>query len=54
VGILDKFGNDVKSLTVIPSSGGAYNILKNDEPIFSKQKEGRFPFSDDEVINLLG
>ena len=52
-GILDKFGNDIDTLTILPSSGGAYNIWKNDELIFSKKNEGRFPLSDDEVIHLL-
>jgi len=51
---LDKFGNEVKSLTIIPSSGGAYNIWKDDVLVFSKRDEGRFPTSDDEVIDKLG
>jgi selenoprotein W-related protein len=53
VGILDRFGNDVETLTILPSGGGAYNIWKNDELVFSKTNEGRFPHSDDEVINQL-
>jgi len=50
---LEKFGNDVESLTIIPSSGGVYNIWKNDVLIFSKKETGRFPHSDSEVISLL-
>ena len=53
-GILDKFGNDVENLTILPSSGGAYNIWKDDKLIFSKHEVSRFPFNDDEVINKLG
>jgi len=52
-GILDKFGNEIETLTVLPSSGGVYNIWKNDELIFSKKELGRFPFSDGEVIDQL-
>ena len=51
--ILSKLGNEVKTLTILPSGGGAYNIWRNDELVFSKKQEGRFPFSDDEVINLF-
>jgi len=50
---LDRFGKDVKSLTIIPSSGGAYNIWKDDELIFSKHEVDRFPLSDDEVVSKL-
>ena len=53
-GILDRFGNEVENLTILPSSGGAYNIWKNDTLIFSKKELGRFPMSDDEVIDQLG
>jgi selenoprotein W-related protein len=52
-GILDRFGNDVSELTILPSSGGAYNIWKDEQLVFSKKEEGRFPHSDDEVINKL-
>jgi len=53
-GILDKFGNEVSDLTILPSSGGVYEIWKDDKLVFSKKAEGRFPQSDDEVIHLLG
>jgi len=52
-GILDKFGNEIETLTVLPSSGGVYNIWKDEALVFSKKELGRFPFSDDEVIDLL-
>ena len=53
-GILEKFGSEVETLTILPSSGGAYNIWKDGALIFSKKDLGRFPHSDDEVINKLG
>ncbi|MBT3253719.1 MAG: hypothetical protein HN995_12465 [Candidatus Marinimicrobia bacterium] len=52
-GILDKFGSEVDNLTILPSSGGAYNVWKDDKLIFSKKELGRFPLSDDEVIDQL-
>jgi len=52
-GILEKYGESIDSLTIHPSSGGVYEIWKDDKLIFSKKQEGRFPLSDDEVINQL-
>jgi len=52
-GILNKLGAEINELTILPSSGGVYNIWKNDTLIFSKKDLGRFPFSDDEVIDQL-
>jgi len=40
---LEKFQNGITALTLIPSSGGVFEIKKNDEIIFSKKKLGRFP-----------
>ena len=51
--LLDKFQNGIKSLTLIPSSGGVFEIKKNGEVIFSKKKLGRFP-DPDEVEELIG
>ena len=41
--ILKKLKQDVKSLELIPASGGAFEVEVNDKLIFSKLKEGRFP-----------
>lgn len=51
--ILDKFGNEIDTLTILPSGGGVYDIWKNDQLVFSKKQEARFPLSNDEVINQL-
>jgi len=51
--ILNAFGNEVDSLNILPSSGGVFEIWKNDELVFSKKQTGRFPMSNDEVIQLL-
>ena len=50
--LLDKYGNSIVKLTLIPSYGGVYEITKNDHLIFSKKKEGRFPELD-EVFSLI-
>jgi len=50
--ILEKFGNGIASLTMIPSSGGVYEVTKNNNLIFSKKNEGRFPELD-EIYALL-
>jgi len=51
---MDKYESEIEALTLIPSSGGVYNIWKDDNLIFSKKELGRFPSSDDEVITQLG
>ncbi|MCF7807387.1 MAG: Rdx family protein [Candidatus Marinimicrobia bacterium] len=48
---MSKYGNEVDSLTLIPSGGGVYKVWKNDDLLFSKKEVGRFPHSDDEVID---
>lgn len=41
--ILGKYKNEVTALTLIPSSGGVFEVTSNDQLIFSKKQEGRFP-----------
>ena len=50
--LLDKYGTDIKSLTLIPSGGGVFEIEKDSDLIFSKKKLDRFP-DKNEVINLI-
>lgn len=50
--LLNKYGNGIKSLTLIPSDGGVYEVKKGDVLIFSKKNLGRFPELD-EIIGLL-
>ena len=50
--LLEKYGNAVESLTLIPSGGGVYEVMKNDNLIFSKKAEERFPELD-EIIESL-
>lgn len=50
--LLEKYGNDISSLTLIPGSGGVYEVIKNNKLIFSKKELNRFP-EQDEIIELL-
>ena len=50
--ILEKYGTDVKELTLIPSGGGVFEVIKNGDHIFSKKSLDRFP-DDGEVMNLI-
>ena len=50
--LLEKYGNNVTELTLIPSSGGVYEVTKNDTLIFSKKELERFPELD-EIIDII-
>ena len=50
--LLEKYGNSISRLELIPSGGGVYEVIKNGKLIFSKKKEERFPELD-EIKQLL-
>ena len=50
--LLDKYGNSITNLSLIPSSGGVYEVMKNDQVIFSKKVLNRFPELE-ELINII-
>ncbi len=50
--ILEKYGNNVTELTLVPSGGGVYEVNKNGKSIFSKKELGRFPELD-EIIAII-
>ena len=50
--LLEKYGNSISRLKLIPSGGGVYEVMKNGKLIFSKKKEERFPELD-EIKQLL-
>lgn len=50
--LLEKYGKSIDSLTMLPSGGGVYEIIKNDNLIFSKKKLDRFP-DDGEIIDFI-
>ncbi len=45
--------SEIQTLTVVPSSGGKFEVSVDDEVIFSKIKEQRKAFPD-EIENLVG
>lgn len=51
--ILDRFKNRIEGLTLVPSTGGAFEILVNDEKIYSKLETGRFP-SESAIVAEIG
>ena len=52
VDLLEKYGNNVKELLLIPSDDGVYEVKKNGKLIFSKKDLGRFPELD-EIIDII-
>ena len=51
--LLDKFGENIQSLTLIPSGGGVFEISKDNSIIFSKKELGRYP-DENEIFKLIG
>jgi selenoprotein W-related protein len=41
--LLQHYGKDISSLTLVPSSGGRFEVSVEGELLFSKLKVGRFP-----------
>lgn len=51
--MLDKHEQNIQSLELIPSGGGAFEVTLDNTVIFSKHQEGRFP-EHAEVLKHLG
>ncbi len=45
--LLLEFGPDIKSLTIIPGSGGIFDVHINNNLFFSSFRDGGFPEFDD-------
>jgi selenoprotein W-related protein len=43
--LLTTFDSDITSLTLVPSTGGIFEVLLNGEVIFSRKEQSRFPES---------
>ena len=50
--LLEKFGNAITELKLIPSGGGVYEIQKDGKLVFSKKQLGRFPDLE-EIVQLI-
>lgn len=50
--LLTTFQNDVGEVSLVPGSGGVFNVRLDGEMIWCREKEGRFPESK-ELKQLL-
>ena len=50
--MLSEYEYNLESLEFIPSGGGAFEVILDNNVIFSKHNEGRFP-DHDEVLKHL-
>jgi len=50
--LLEKYGTNITQLTLLPSDGGVYEIIKDGALIFSKMKLDRFP-DNGEIVTLI-
>jgi selenoprotein W-related protein len=50
--LLEKFEPEIEAITLIPSSGGAYEVTVNNKLIYSKKSTGRHA-EPGEVTGLL-
>ncbi len=50
--LLEKYGNAISELKLIPSGGGVFEIQKNEKLVFSKRQLDRFPELE-EIIRLI-
>jgi selenoprotein W-related protein len=41
--LLGSYRNDIRSLEILPSSGGVFEVTLDGRKIFSKKETGRFP-----------
>ena len=41
--LLEHYGKQISELTLVPSSGGRFEVTLEERLIFSKLKQGRFP-----------
>lgn len=51
--ILTKFKQQIKELTLVPAGGGCFEVVFNDELVYSKLKTKQFP-DEEELLKLLG
>lgn len=50
--LLNEHKNNIATLSIIPSTGGVFEVKFNDELIFSKKELDRFP-NDGEVESIV-
>jgi selenoprotein W-related protein len=50
--LLDKLEAEIESITLIPSSGGRFEVVVNDTLLYSKLSTGRHP-NPGEILELI-
>jgi selenoprotein W-related protein len=51
--ILNSFKQRVKGLTLVPGSGGCFEVTVDGELVYSKLKTGEFP-NEDALVDKIG
>jgi selenoprotein W-related protein len=50
--LLDEFKLDIKSLTLIPGTGGVFEVSVDGKNIYSKKQTGKFP-EPEEIVKAV-
>ncbi len=50
--MLEEFEHDISALTVVPSSGGVFEVQVNGDLVFSKKKSGRHADYDEVLASV--
>ncbi|NNC41515.1 MAG: SelT/SelW/SelH family protein [Acidimicrobiia bacterium] len=50
--ILGEFENDTESLKLIPSGGGVFEVVVNDELVYSKKETGRHAEYEEVAVEI--
>jgi selenoprotein W-related protein len=50
--LLDEFKPDIQSLTLVPGTGGVFEVSVNGKNIYSKKQTGQFP-EPEEIVKAV-
>lgn len=51
--LLRKYKTQIKSITILPSTGGVFQVTAGDNVLFSKKEQKRFPEFEDIDKNFM-
>lgn len=49
---MDECSEEIEELTIVPASGGVFDVEVDGDVVFAKKEAGRFP-ADGEIVGLL-
>ena len=52
--VLDRYKNQVAGVTLVPSSGGAFEVSVDGESVYSKLATGQFPSENSVLVDISG